>query len=52
MGIPATNNEVEIAGMTLLRFEDGKAVEDWGLYDALGMMQQLGVAPAPQPLEE
>lgn len=48
MGIPPTGNEVEFMGMTLLRFENGKAVEDWGIYDALGMMQQLGVASVPQ----
>jgi steroid delta-isomerase-like uncharacterized protein len=48
MGIAPTGNEVEFMGMTLLRFEGGKAVEDWGIYDALGMMQQLGVVSVPQ----
>jgi hypothetical protein len=25
----------------------GKAVEHWGVIDQLGMLQQLGLAPAP-----
>jgi hypothetical protein len=25
----------------------GKLVEDWSRFDTLGMMQQLGLAPAP-----
>jgi len=31
----------------ILRFEDGKLAEHWFESDALGMMQQLGVIPAP-----
>jgi predicted ester cyclase len=26
---------------------DGKIVESWRLFDQMGMMQQLGVIPAP-----
>jgi enterochelin esterase family protein len=34
--------------MTIYRFADGKIVENWWAYDALGMMQQL-TAPLPVP---
>jgi steroid delta-isomerase-like uncharacterized protein len=47
MGIPATGKPVQIDYMDIWRFEDGKAVENWVQMDMLGMMQQLGVAPAP-----
>jgi hypothetical protein len=29
------------------RIEGGKVAEDWSNFDALGMMQQLGVVPPP-----
>jgi hypothetical protein len=29
------------------QFADGKIVESWRLFDQMGMMQQLGVIPAP-----
>jgi len=31
----------------LLRFENGKIAENWLQFDLLGLMQQLGVIPAP-----
>ena len=48
MGIPPTNNPVQIMGMIISRFsEEGKIAEEWNLSDTLGMMQQLGAVPAP-----
>lgn len=47
MGIPPTGKEVLITGIAIDRFENGKAVEHWEVFDQLGMMQQLGVIPAP-----
>ena len=39
--------------MDLVKFDKtGKAIEHWGQDDNLAMMQQLGVAPAAQPLPE
>jgi len=38
---------VAVSGIGITRLADGKAVESWGNYDALGMLQQLGVIPAP-----
>jgi steroid delta-isomerase-like uncharacterized protein len=42
-GLPATNREVSIDLIDIVRFEDGKAVERWGLYDGPTMMAQLGL---------
>jgi steroid delta-isomerase-like uncharacterized protein len=47
-GIPATGRKVAVTGIDTVRFANGKAVEHWGSTDNLGLMQQLGVAPAPE----
>ena len=41
MGIPATGRKIQWTGMTVYRIADGKIVESWWSYDALGMMWQL-----------
>lgn len=46
-GIEATGNTVENSGMTINRFEDGKAVEDINYWDNLDFLQQLGVMEPP-----
>jgi predicted ester cyclase len=33
---------VELRGITISRFEDGKIVEDWGYSDTLELLRQLG----------
>ncbi len=48
MGIAPTGNEVAITGITIHRIEEGKIVEEWENWDALGLMQQIGAVPAPQ----
>jgi steroid delta-isomerase-like uncharacterized protein len=47
MGIPPSGNGVRLSGMTLNRISDGKIVETWTNYDALGMMRQIGAIPEP-----
>lgn len=47
MGIPPTGKQVKITGSTIIRFADSKCVERWSQADFLGLLQQLGVAPAP-----
>jgi predicted ester cyclase len=52
MGTPPTGRSVRQEHMHFVRFEDGKAVEHWGVRDDLGMLQQLGLVPeAGQPGE-
>jgi steroid delta-isomerase-like uncharacterized protein len=45
MGMPATNKSVEVNGVDIVVFKDGKAVEHWEVSDQLGMMKQLGMMP-------
>jgi steroid delta-isomerase-like uncharacterized protein len=47
LGVPATGKSVTVAAWTIDRFEAGKIAESRIIMDALGMMQQLGVIPAP-----
>jgi hypothetical protein len=42
---------MEITGLSMERFSEGKVAESWDNYDALGMMQQLGMIPEPQQVE-
>lgn len=46
MGIRPTGKHISVTGITVDTFKDGKLVETWTNYDALGMLQQLGVVPA------
>ena len=49
-GMPATGRSADVRLIDVIRFgEDGLARERWGLFDALGLMQQLGAIPAPAP---
>jgi steroid delta-isomerase-like uncharacterized protein len=53
MGIPPSGNRVEVTGISIDRIEGGKVVETWSNYDALGIMQQLGVMdPSQEHTEE
>jgi predicted ester cyclase len=43
MGRPATGKKMKIDVIDVVRIEDGKIVEHWGVPDQLGMMIQLGL---------
>ena len=43
LGVPATGKRVTVTGVTITRCSKGKILESWASWDALGMMQQLGV---------
>ncbi len=45
-GIPATGRAVSITGINILRIANGQVVEDWGAFDLLGLMQQVGAFPS------
>ncbi|MCC6746120.1 MAG: ester cyclase [Deltaproteobacteria bacterium] len=49
MGLPATGRQVSVTGFDWMRFAGGKAAERWGVFDQVGMMQQLGAMPGPTP---
>jgi steroid delta-isomerase-like uncharacterized protein len=49
--IPATGRTVTMQGIIIHRIRDGKIAEDWVVRDTLGLMQQLGVIPAPGAAE-
>jgi steroid delta-isomerase-like uncharacterized protein len=46
-GIPPTGKPVEISAIAIFRMSGDKVQEIWLNADFLGMMQQLGVIPAP-----
>ena len=46
-GVPATGKPVVITAINIHRVVDGQIQEGWLNWDALGLLQQLGVVPAP-----
>lgn len=50
MGMPATGKGIDVQAIDILRFgDDGLTHEHWGVFDVMGMMQQLGVVPDSAP---
>ena len=47
-GVPPTGQRLSIKSITVERVSNGKIIEHWRVTDELGMMQQLGVIPAPE----
>jgi predicted ester cyclase len=48
MGIPPTGREVAYDYVHIVRFDDGRVVEHWGVRDDMTLMRQLGVLPEPR----
>ena len=48
MDMPPSGRKVAVPGVQIDRFAGGKIVEEWTLFDQLGMLQQLGAVPAPK----
>ena len=46
-GVPATGKRFSVEAIDIVRFENGVAVEHWGVTDNLGLLTQLGVIPEP-----
>jgi steroid delta-isomerase-like uncharacterized protein len=47
LGMLATGKSATWGEIHIVRVKDGKIVEHWASVDQLGMLQQLGLAPAP-----
>ena len=45
MGIPPTGKQVAFTWVHIYRIADGKLVEQWSVFDQMGLMQQLGMVP-------
>ncbi|MBK8498465.1 MAG: ester cyclase [Flavobacteriales bacterium] len=45
--MPPTGMAVDVMGVDILRFQDGKAAEHWGYMEDMKMMTQLGLMPPP-----
>ena len=44
-GHAPTGKQITISGVSIARFANGKMAEGWVNWDALGLMQQLGIVP-------
>jgi steroid delta-isomerase-like uncharacterized protein len=47
MGVPASDKQFEIESIDMIRIEDGKCAEHWGVTDNMALMQQIGAIPEP-----
>jgi steroid delta-isomerase-like uncharacterized protein len=47
MGVPATGKQINVPGIDIVEFRDGRATAHWGVTDGLTWMQQLGAIPEP-----
>ncbi len=46
--MPPTGRKFEITVIDIMRFNDSKLVEHWGVPDRLALMEQLGMKPPPR----
>lgn len=47
-GSAPTGRAARWAGASMWRMEDGRVAEDWVVFDAMGMLEPLGLAPVPE----
>ena len=47
MGIAATGKQATTAGININRISGGKLVDGWGIFDQLGLLQQIGAVAVP-----
>ncbi|HYG65852.1 MAG TPA: ester cyclase [Thermoanaerobaculia bacterium] len=45
MGIEASGRPIDITGLRVDRFVNGKIAETWGNWDLLGLLEQIGALP-------
>ena len=46
MGVAPTGRDISVTGTQFSRISDGKVIASRGLFDAFGMLQQIGAVPA------
>jgi steroid delta-isomerase-like uncharacterized protein len=46
MGLAATGNEISVEGISVFTVDDGLITDQRTVWDALGLLQQLGAVPA------
>ncbi len=46
MGIPPTGKSIDVDAISIFRIADGKIAEEWTVWDALGLLQQVEAVPA------
>ena len=46
MGMAPSGKSVTLPIIVITKFEGGVAVEDWEVFDVLGLLQQIGAAPS------
>jgi steroid delta-isomerase-like uncharacterized protein len=51
-GLAPTGRHGTVTGITIWRMAGGRVVEAWTNWDTLGLMQQIGAAPAPGGMAE
>lgn len=50
MGMPPTGKAIDVQLIDIIRFNDrGQAIEHWGVFDQMSMLQQLGIVPGGPP---
>jgi predicted ester cyclase len=45
MGVAPTGASITVDAISLFRVADGKIAEEWTVWDALGLLQQVGAVP-------
>ena len=47
MGVPPTGASIAVDAITIFRIAADRIAEEWTVWDALGLLQQVGAVPAP-----
>jgi steroid delta-isomerase-like uncharacterized protein len=48
LGMPPTNKKASVTGTSIHRIEGSKIAESWSNWNLMSLMEQLGIAMAPQ----
>jgi len=48
LGMPPTNKKANVTGTSIFRLEGSKIAEEWANWNLMSMLEQLGLAKAPE----